>query len=245
MPAISNQTPGVSVIIPTLNEEANIVKLIHRLRQMEGISEVIVCDGSSEDETARMAREAGAIVVIAPRNRGVQMNAGARAATGAILWFLHADAWPHPHSAMAMVRAVSHPRRRIIMGGNFRLRFAAAAPVARAFEAVARVQRRLGIYYGDSGIWVQSEVFHILGGFRAIPLFEDYDFARRLESYARRHGYRTMRCALPLTVSARRFKQHPWRTLALWTTLQILYSIGVAPERLAKLYHAQRVRRNE
>jgi len=237
---MGRQTLGVSVIIPTLNEAANIAHLVLRLRQMEGVTQVIVCDGGSDDDSVLEAREAGAVVVTATRNRGAQLNTGANAATGTVLWFLHADAKPHLHSARSVLRAISQPRRQPIIGGNFRLRFDVATPAARAFEAIARVQRRLGIYYGDSGIWVQREVFHALGGFRAAPLFEDYDFARRLEAYARQHRYRTLRCALPITVSARRFYQRPWRTLALWTTLQTLYSMGVPPQRLAQFYHWQK-----
>ena len=228
---------SVAVIIPALNEAAHLTRLLPQLRQMEGIGQVIVCDGGSEDSTVEIAQAGGAEVILAPRNRGAQMNAGAAVAEGDILWFLHADAMPHPQSAQAILRRLRH---RACVGGNFRLRFDAATPVARGFAGVARAQRRWGIYYGDSGIFTRRSVFKELGGYQAWPLFEDYDFARRLECHARRHQCLTARLPLPLLVSARRIQQHPWRALWLWATLQTLYSLGVSPHSLARIYHRQR-----
>lgn len=223
---------GLSVIVPTLNEAPRIGRLVQRLKAMG--AEVVVADGGSADGTVMLAEAAGAVVVRAPRNRGAQLNTGAGVATGAVLWFLHADAVPHARSAVAIERTLRHPRAA---GGSFRLRFDSGAGAARVFEAVARMQRRYGVYYGDSGIFVRRRVFTALGGYREWPLFEDYDLARRLERYARRYGGHTVRCQLPLTVSARRFADRPWRTLGLWTALQLLFWLGVSPQRLARLYH--------
>lgn len=228
---------SVSVIIPALNEAPHLTRLLLCLRQMEGIAQVIVCDGGSEDATTQVARAGGAAVVTAPRNRGAQMNAGAAVAGGDILWFLHADAAPHSHSGRAILRRM---RGGSCLGGNFRLRFDAVSPAARGFAALARAQRRWGVYYGDSGIFARREVFEVLHGYQAWPLFEDYDFARRLERYARRRHCHTVRLPLPLVVSARRIQQHPWRALWLWASLQTLYSLGVPPYLLARFYHRQR-----
>jgi rSAM/selenodomain-associated transferase 2 len=236
----------LSVIVPTLNEENHIAPLLRLLRAMPQVHEIIVCDGGSDDATVRVAEQGGARVVNSARNRGAQLNAGAGAARGDTFWFLHADARPHPNSARLMQRVLGDRR---VWGGNFRLRFDrapepnvnAAAPnlrrAARLFESIARWQRPLGIYYGDSGVWVRRAVYETLGGFQAWPLFEDFDFARRLERRARRHKARTVCLPLPLRVSSRRFRHGAGRVLWQWACLQTLFSLGVSPHRLARLYH--------
>jgi rSAM/selenodomain-associated transferase 2 len=224
----------ISVIIPTLNEAAHLPALLEYCRTLHGVGETIVGDGGSIDDTVNVSHVAGAIVVASPRNRGAQLNAGARAATGEILWFLHADARPHADSARYILMSC---RNSQTCGGNFRLHFDSNARAARAIEVIAQAQRRLGIYYGDSGIFVRRDVFDKLGGFREWPLFEDYDFARRLERYARQHGCHTEYSPLPLLVSARRLQHRPWRTVMLWAFLQLLFFAGVSPYRLARLYH--------
>ena len=223
----------LSVVIPALNEESNLALLVPHLQAMAGVDEVVVCDGGSSDQTMLAAREYGAIVVRARRNRGAQLNAGAQAASGEVLWFLHADAWPQPDSARLVVQSVS---RKEVCGGNFRLRFDDARLAARACEAIARCQRLFGIYYGDSGVFVRRHVYDALRGYREWPLFEDYDFVQRLERWARRNRQRTVCAALPLKVSARRLQHGAIRTVLLWATLQALFSLKVSPYWLARLY---------
>lgn len=236
----------LSVIVPTLNEENQLAPLLRLLRPMPQVREVVVCDGGSDDATKQVAKQGGAHVVTSARNRGAQLNAGAQAARGDTFWFLHADARPHPDSARLMERALCDHR---VWGGNFRLCFDdvpkpnvdAAGPdvrrAARLFESIARVQRPFGVYYGDSGVWVRRAVYETLGGFQSWPLFEDFDFVRRLERRARRHKARTVCLPLPLQVSSRRFRHGAGRVLWQWTCLQTLFSLGVSPHRLARLYH--------
>ncbi len=227
----------LSVIIPTLNEAPHITPLIERLRALQSDEvrlEIIVSDGGSCDETARIARMAGANVVEGARGRGAQLNAGVRAASGEALWFLHADARPHSRSAKHIARCLQDSK---ICGGNFRLRFANGGRAAHAFARIARQQRRLGLYYGDSGIWARREVFETLGGFANWPLFEDYDFARRLEAFARHHARQTDYAPWPIFASPRRFQKAPLRVLAQWLILQTLFSLGASPQRLAEFYH--------
>jgi rSAM/selenodomain-associated transferase 2 len=224
----------LSVIIPALNEESNLASLIPHLWSMARVDEIIVSDGGSCDGTMQVAREYGALVVHAQRNRGSQLNAGACVASGEVLWFLHADAWPHSDGACFIMRSLS---REDVCGGNFQLRFNDARLAARLCEIIARCQRRLGIYYGDSGVFVRRDVFNRLHGFREWPLFEDYDFVRRLERHARRKRRRTVYIALPLRVSARRLQRGVARTVLTWITLQVLFSLKVSPYWLARLYH--------
>jgi rSAM/selenodomain-associated transferase 2 len=219
----------LSVIIPTYNEAPHILTLIASLRGHE----IIVSDGGSTDETVQISRAAGAIVIESERRRGAQLNAGARAATGKALWFVHADARPHPRAATHIKQCLLRPE---IVGGNFRLRFAGMGWAPHFFSRIARHQRRLGVYYGDSGIWLRRDVFETLGGFAHWPLFEDYDLARRMESFARRHALRTNYAPLPIYASSRRFENHPALVLSQWLLLQALFSLGVPPTQLANWY---------
>lgn len=233
----------ISVIMPTRNEAARIGQSIEYLRLGNNAAdlEIIVADGQSHDATRAVAARAGARVLACEANRGLQQNAAAQIASGEILWFLHADSTPHPQALEYLIQVSQNPK---ICGGNFRLRFERSTSVSALwpgiFEIIARLQRRYGVYYGDSGIWVRREVFQLLGGFEAWPLFEDYDFARRLENFARRHGLRTEYSALPLTASSRRFERAPARVLRQWIKLQALFQIGVAPEQLAAIYFRER-----
>lgn len=253
----------VSVIVPALNEAELIARLLARLRVMPQVCEIIVCDGGSRDETRDIARICGALVIECKANRGAQMNAGAQIARGEILWFLHADAWPPRSGAQRIVAACSQlkPQHRVldvhrrsvrrfdvrhktVVGGNFRLRFDSSRHnsvrvAARVFAALARVLRKFGVYYGDSGIWVRREVFEKLGGCQNWPLFEDYEMARRLEKFARQNGCKTFCIASPIIVSSRRFgtsTRSATNLLIRWAKLQLLFWCGVAPEKLAKMY---------
>jgi glycosyltransferase involved in cell wall biosynthesis len=195
---------------------------------------VIVADAHSPDETAALARAAGAHVVLGAPGRGQQLNAGARAARGDILLFVHADV-ELPVSARESLRAATSSHG--VIGGNFKLRFVPETPAARLYSAAYHLRRILmPIYYGDSCIFVRRSVFLELGGFADIPLFEDYEFVRRLE----RHGQTRYIRDTEVRASSRRFERRPLRTLALWIALQTAYSLRVSPERLARYYAAIR-----
>ena len=231
----------ILVLIPARNEAKCIAAQITYLRALSRPQncqiEIIVADGDSDDATRVLAESAGAHVLGCKANRGVQQNAAAQIANGDILWFLHADSKPHPRALEYLSRAARNPKTS---GGNFRLHFETHAGKdkfwPRVFETIARTQRKRGGYYGDSGIWVRREVFQMLVGFKEWPLFEDFDFARRLEKFSSRHGMRTEYSPLEIIASARRFQTSPLRLLAQWIMLQTLFQIGVSPQRLARIY---------
>ncbi len=223
----------ITVVIPARNEARHLPRLLSRLAAMPQIGEIFVADGGSDDQTVALAREAGAVVVEGARGRGAQQNAAARCASGERLWFLHADALPSRGSAAQIEIAA----RRGAIGGNFRIRFEGRGFWPRLFEIIARAQRGLGIYYGDSGIWATREAWEELGGFAPWPLFEDLDFARRMELLARAQNRKTACCAGRLHLSARRFEKRPWGTLWLWGRLQWAFERGASPDELARLYY--------
>jgi glycosyltransferase involved in cell wall biosynthesis len=228
------ETASISVVVIGRDEEVALRQLLPRLLAMRGVREVLFCDGGSRDSSCAVAAHFGARVLVASGGRGVQLRAGAAVASGEALWFLHADAWPHKSAAASITRAC---RDAQVLGGNFRLRFASRSPWARGFEGIARAQRLAGIYYGDSGMWVRRAIYEEIGGFAPWPLFEDYDFARRLEHFARERGARTACLRPAIVASPRRFQREPWRVLWLWLSMQRRFQRGEDPRALAQEYH--------
>lgn len=222
----------ISVVVPARNEAKKLPRLLDRLHDIPEVGEILVADGGSTDATIEWARRGGAQVVQGAHGRGPQQNLGATQTTGEILWFLHADSLPSRHTGHQILHAV----RGGALGGNVRMRFDAPGLAPRFFEGIARQQRKLGIYYGDSGLWVTKSTWLQLGGFAPWHLFEDYHFVRRLERLGP-----TVCCPGRLLVSARRFEKRPWRTLALWLELQARFHLGQSPEQLAHLYRARSV----
>jgi rSAM/selenodomain-associated transferase 2 len=223
----------ISIVIPTLNEEAGIGRLLSTLRQLPSERcEIIVVDGDSSDGTAGIAA-AEARVLRSERGRGRQQAAGAAVATGEVLWFLHADCVPGPEALEAIRQALSESE---VAGGNFGLCFDGGGRPARHLTVIYPWLRRLGICYGDSGIFVRRSVYERVGGFRSYALFEDLDLVSRVRKIGR---FQTIDCTL--TTSSRRFEGRSFSLIfARWTLLQILFWMGVHPDRLARLYPAVR-----
>ena len=220
--------PWLSAIVPTWREAEVIADTVAACVAVA--DETIVADAGSPDDTATLAAAAGARVIVAPRGRGPQQNAGARAATGEVLLFVHADTHVPVQARAAIATALADPT---VLGGNFRLKFAPTTLAARVYGFANHMRRRaLRLYYGDSCIFVRRAVFEQLGGFPDLPIFEDHAFVRRLEAAGRTH-YET---DVLVTTSSRRFLTRPIRTLGTWALLQGLYTCGVPAGRLARLY---------
>lgn len=201
--------------------------LLEYLSGLPGICELVVADGGSVDATVRIARENGARLVVSEPGRGTQLRAGAEKATGDALLFLHADTLPPRDVAAQIQRALDAGHA----GGNFRLRYPGGGMLGRWLEVLVLVYRRLGRYYGDSGIFVRRDVYEETGGFPAVPVMEDVIFVRRLQ----RAG-RTAFLTGPMASSPRRWEGRPLRTLSLWVFMQLAYEAGASPWRLARFY---------
>lgn len=217
----------LSVVIPALEEEAVIGGLLHYLYGLSGVDEVVVADGGSSDGTVEIAHDRGARVVVSEPGRGMQLRAGAEEATGDVLLFLHADTLP-PRDVARQIRGALE---RDHAGGNFRLRYRGGGLLGRWLEVLVLIYRRLGRYYGDSGIFVRREVYERIGGFPAVPVMEDVILARRLE----RAGS-TAYLPGPMVSSPRRWKGRPLRTLFLWFFMQLAYEAGASPWWLRRFY---------
>jgi rSAM/selenodomain-associated transferase 2 len=218
----------ISIIIPTLNEKTTIREAAQSLAGLSGEYEVIVVDGGSDDETVEIAKACGLTVIDAPRGRGRQMNEGAARARGEVLLFLHADTRLPANALALIVQAFKNER---VCGGNFRLIFAGGTFSASALSLLYPLLRIGGMCYGDSAFFVRRKIFEESSGYRDYPIFEDCDLYRRL----RRKG-KFKRLPAYATTSARRFEGRFVRTFAVWSTLQILYWLGVDPKVLGRLY---------
>jgi rSAM/selenodomain-associated transferase 2 len=217
-----------------LNEEARIGETLEAVRSIRGAKEVIVVDGGSEDATCDIAQAFGVRVLQSERGRGQQLQTGAQAAGGDVLWFVHADSLPCAESIEFLRDALSNTS---VAGGNFRLRFDGDSRMSRQLAIVYPMLRRIGLCYGDSGIFVRRSVFDAAGGFRPLQLFEDIDLVRRIKSHGR---FVTLNCEL--VTSSRRFEQRSTRSMwSQWIALQLLYWMGFDPNFLARWYsHARR-----
>ena len=228
MSAPALATASVSVVIPTLDEAAHIVACLESVAVQPDRVEAIVVDGGSADDTPAIAEAAGAMVLRASRGRGTQLNAGARAASGDVLLFLHADTVLHP-GALAGVGAAFADER--VVGGTFTLCFDRKAALLRFYARCTRLPFRI-FHYGDQGIFVRRATFDALGGFREWPLMEDVDFLARLHDAGR-----TVIVPLPVITSARRFARHGIvRQQIRNAAFVLLFHLGVAPVRLAAWY---------
>jgi rSAM/selenodomain-associated transferase 2 len=219
----------LSVIVPTLNEAPCIERTLRALCNLHGAPEIQVVDGGSDDHTVALAKSCGVSVLKAERGRGAQMHAGALATRGETLWFLHADTIPPPHATSEIQRALEN---QSVAGGNFRLTFDGGTRAARQLTAVYPHLRRLGLSYGDAGIFVRRSVYMSVGGFKPYTLFEDLDLISRLKRAGR---FVHLDCAI--TTSSRRFENRNFALMWIhWTALQTLYWAGVSPNRLAQWY---------
>lgn len=219
---------SISVIIPTLNEEACLAETLRRVRA-EGPREILVVDGGSEDATVERARAADRLLN-APRSRAAQMNLGAAHATGDILLFLHADCRLEPGALRVVEECLG---RTGVAAGCFRMRVMAEGPLFRLIDACADARVRLtGLIYGDQGLFVERRRFERIGGFPKLRLMEDVFLSKALH----REG-RMLVAPRRIFVSPRRWQRQGIirQTLRNWS-LTALVAAGVHPDRLSALY---------
>ena len=216
-----------------LDEAATLARSLHPLQSVRGRDvEVIVVDGGSRDGTPRAAYHLSDRVLDAPRGRARQMNAGAEAARGRVLLFLHADTRP-PSGWVAMVRDALETQGR--EWGRFDVRLDGAHPMLRVVECAMNLRSRLsGIATGDQAIFVARAAFEAVGGFPDIALMEDVALSRMLRARSRPACLR----AAALTSSRRWERNGIARTIVLMWRLRLRYALGADPDELARLYQS-------
>ncbi|TAM55893.1 MAG: glycosyltransferase [Paraburkholderia sp.] len=238
-PGGRSSSPGaypdsLSIVVPVLNEAATIEACLRRLAPLRrrGV-DVVVVDGGSTDGTADIAQPLCDTLAHSGRGRAVQMNAGARVASGDVLLFLHADTELPANADEIIIDALrAHPSR---VWGRFDVLIDGSAPLLRLVGRMMCLRSRLtGIATGDQAIFCDQRVFSDAGAFPAIPLMEDVALSKRLRS-----------CSPPLCLhekvitSARRWEAHGvMATILLMWWLRFAYAIGVPPATLSRWYQS-------
>lgn len=218
----------ISIIIPVLNEARILEQTLSQLHSQLGLHELIVVDGGSTDSSIQIAEKYGK-VLSSERGRSKQLNAGAAAASGSILIFLHADIWLESGALVAVETALSSGN----VGGGFRQKIDGKNILYRAIETAGNIRGKyLKVFYGDSGIFVSRTDFKRIGGFPEIPILEEMEFSKAL----RRLGKTTL-VTPHIHISARRWeKKGILRTTVNNWLITLLYFFKFSPAQLAKLY---------
>jgi len=216
----------LSIVIPTLNEAAVIGATLAALAPLRARGhEVLVADGGSEDGTRDIAARLADRVIEAARGRARQMNAGAAAATGDALLFLHADTRVPPGADRSILDALNG-----YAWGRFDVRIESAQPLLRVVACAMNLRSRLtGIATGDQGIFVRRADF---AGFPDIALMEDIAFSKAMKR-------RGAPAALheKVTTSGRRWERDGvLRTMVLMWRLRLAFFFGAEPDELARRY---------
>ncbi|PIF01025.1 MAG: glycosyl transferase family 2 [Maribacter sp.] len=198
----NDNTTTISIIIPVLNEEEQIGRLIGHLKKnssADRIAEIMIVDGGSHDNTVQIAKSLGVTVLQTGKGRAKQMNEGARHAKGAILYFLHADTFPPKGFDQYILSATSKDHE----SGCFRMRFDSDHWVLRFFAGFTKYNHRI-CRGGDQSLFVTKELFVKTKGFNEdYIIFEDNEFIGRLYQ-------RTLFRIIPhyVQTSARKYRQH-------------------------------------
>jgi rSAM/selenodomain-associated transferase 2 len=223
--------PTLSIIIPVLDEAATIGDALAALETCRGRgAEIIVVDGGSTDATMEAARPLADRVLTAPRGRGSQMNAGAAAARGDVLVFLHADTRLPPDADHLILRALEQTN---CPWGRFDVTIAGESALLGVVAAMMNLRSRLtGIATGDQTMFMTRAAFAAAGGFPDIPLMEDIVLSRRLKRIGR-----PACLAARATTSGRRWDRHGvLRTIVMMWRLRLAFFLGAEPARLARRY---------
>ncbi len=218
-----------SIIVPVYNEAALIRPFLQRLRERAPEAEIIVADGGSSDGTAELAAGLCDEIVVSERNRAAKLNVGARAATGEVLWFVHADV-EVPQDCLSEIASILD--HNAVVGGFFRIRLPGEL-VYRLTDSFAHYAGiLLRIRCGDHGIFCRQTAFRKAGGFPKVPLMEDVEFFRRL-----RHCGRVVCSKKRIVVSPRRYKTIGRARLTFaYGLIATLYILGVPLSALARIY---------
>jgi len=222
----------LSIIVPVLDEAANIVALQALAPLRARGAEIIVVDGGSADGTAALAAPLADQVLVSERGRATQMNAGAAAARGDVLLFLHADTRLPADADRMILESLAQPRR---VWGRFDVTVEGEHPLFPIIAWFMNTRSRLtGIATGDQAMFVRRDAFAKAGGFPEIALMEDIEFARRLKRVSPPVCLRAR-----VTTSGRRWETRGvLRTIFLMWRLRLAYFFGAKPEEVARRYNA-------
>jgi rSAM/selenodomain-associated transferase 2 len=222
--------PFVSIIVPVLNEAPLIADFLRQTKQLSDSIELVVVDGGSTDGTTEISAAVADRVIVAPRGRASQMNAGAAVAHGEILWFLHADSTPPANSVDKIHSVLSDPGNA---GGCFSLRYPRPQWIYRVSDSLGNIGVRIfGFALGDHGIFCRRSAFLAAGRYPLEPILEDAELYRALARVGRMVQLRDKIVTDPRTFE----RSGRYRTTALYFLILALYVSGVPIRGLNRIY---------
>jgi rSAM/selenodomain-associated transferase 2 len=223
---------SISIIIPILNEVTNLHRLIPYLAALKGngITEILVVDGGSTDDSRAIASQLGATVIQSPIcSRAAQLNAGAKVAKGSILYFIHADCLPLKSLAEDILAAIKSGYR----AGCFSYEFESKRPMLKINSWFTQFN---GVFTGggDQTLFIEHSFFKELGGYNEkFTIMEDFDFVRRIKKVTQ---FKLIKKSIK--VSDRKYQTNSWLKIQ-WANLIAMtaFRFGVKPKRIKTLYY--------
>lgn len=225
-----NVPQSISIVIPALNEAAEIAETIRRARAVPEACEIILCDGGSTDATRAIAAAHGCAVLQCEPSRGRQLRLGAQQARGKVVLLLHADTWLPPEGGRVALDCLRDTR---VVAGGFYKRFREPHGLMRGSRF--RCWLRWALFrrvLGDQAMFIRREVLEAIGGVPDVPLMEEYELLKRLRPLGRVALARAV-----VRTSARRFRERGvLRTYWRMAAVSARYFLGASPEALRRAY---------
>jgi glycosyltransferase involved in cell wall biosynthesis len=221
-----HEVQRLCVIIPTLNEEGNIGDCIKSVMRQPAVSQILVADGGSVDQTCRKAAWLGAMVISCERGRGRQIAEAVKKVDGDVILILHADCRLLPGACRRVMQSLN--RRPYAAGGAMRMEFKRPGGGKRIISFLNNLRTRLmGIAFGDQAQFFRTEALSLMGGIPPLPLMEDVELSCRLK----RAG-EVLFLPKGTVVSARRWEQGPF--LGNAATVLLLFSRYLLKRRMGR-----------
>ncbi|MCB0688842.1 MAG: TIGR04283 family arsenosugar biosynthesis glycosyltransferase [Saprospiraceae bacterium] len=221
----------LSIIIPTLNEEHNIVRLLKHLSRAPKIheAEIIICDGQSEDQTREVVGHWKVKVVNCERGRAKQMNAGVERASSGILYFVHADTLP-PLSFMEDIQQALDGGYDL---GSYRFRFDSDKKLLKINNYFTRFNK-MWTRGGDQSLFIRKDTFQALGGYQEeYVIMEEYDLLQRAKTAAL--NFKIM--PKDIVVSARKYDENGYLKVQFANLVVFnMFRLGCRPQRILNMY---------
>ena len=222
---------SVSIIIPILNEENIIERLIKNLNELDGEFEVIFSDGGSSDKTVNIIEDISNYKIVnSDKGRAKQLNAGAKESKYNILLFLHADSIIEKDVLIKIENFIKNNNK----AESLKIKFDSNKILMRICGFLSNLRVRLRhIAFGDQGIFIERKLFFDIGMFDDMPLMEDYKLSIKLKKISPIININSY-----IISSSRRFEKNGIiKTMIYMQKLQYMFRNGESIEKIANIYN--------